>query len=61
MKNRKIPFFQKAMPYVPFMTKEQLNYYYYWEQEFEKGNIIDIEGNLSYIFVYLYSVATVEK
>ncbi len=37
-------------------NKEQKEFYDYWLSQIEKGNIIDVEGHLEYIFVYLHSI-----
>jgi len=35
-------------------TNEQQAFYVYWLDEFKKGNPLDVEGNIAYIFCYLY-------
>ena len=37
-------------------TIEQKEFYNKWLIEFNQGNYIDIEGNLSYIFSYMYDI-----
>lgn len=45
--------------YYPNLSEANLlqkKFYGYWLSQLQKSNFIDIKGNLSYIFVYLYSV-----
>jgi len=38
------------------MDKEQKSFYKYLEKELSSGHYIDVEGNISYLFVFLYKV-----
>jgi hypothetical protein len=53
---KKVPEWNEYYPSLSNATAEQFQFYRFWVGELEKGNFIDIDGNLSYIFVYLYSV-----
>lgn len=53
---KKVPPWNIYYPSLSEATLEQKRFYNYWLKNFEKGKFIDINGNLSYIFVYLYSV-----
>jgi len=37
-------------------TTEQQRFYEFWKDNFERGAAVDVDGNLSYIFIYIYSV-----
>ncbi|MEL7672010.1 TerB N-terminal domain-containing protein [Methanobacterium sp.] len=52
----KVPEWNQYFPSLEHASKEQNEFYNNWLFELEKSNHIDLEGNLSYIFVYLYSV-----
>jgi hypothetical protein len=41
-------------PSLKHATKEQRQFYEYWKKNLERGAVIDIGGNLSYLFVYAY-------
>lgn len=53
-----IPEWNSYYPTLSQATTEQKQFYEYWLTEFKKGNCLDIQGNLSYVFVYLYSIIT---
>ncbi len=50
-----IPQWNTYYPSLDDATPEQRRFYAYWLRETERGRRVDIEGNLSYAFVYLYS------
>ncbi len=52
----KIPKWNDYYPDLASATREQKKFYNFWLEEFKNGKFIDIENNLSYVFVYLYSV-----
>jgi len=52
----KVPEWNTYYPDLSEATPEQNEFYNYWLKNFEKDKFMDVEGNLSYIFVYLYSV-----
>lgn len=52
----KVPEWNGYYPSLDSANEQQKTFYKKWESKFEKGNYLDIEGNLSYIFVFLYSV-----
>lgn len=58
MENEKIivPEWKEYWPSLASATQEQKVFYDFWEREFEKGNFIDVEGNITYIYIYLYKV-----
>lgn len=53
---KEVPEWNTYYPSLSEATTEQDKFYNYWLDHLEKGNLIDIKGNLSYIFAYLYSV-----
>lgn len=55
-KNFNIPFFNNYFSSYESMSQEQLEFYNMWLREQQKGNFLDVEGNLGYIFLYLYSI-----
>ncbi len=56
MKKGKIPEWTDYYPRLSLATAKQRKFYKYWLSEFAKGSFIDIDGNLSYVYVYIYSV-----
>lgn len=42
-------------PNLSAATDEQRQFYSYWLEQFKKGNLLEIDGNLSYVFVFAYS------
>jgi len=50
----KVPEWNTYYPSLSQATKEQRQFYEYWRNNLERGAPIDIEGNLSYLFVYAY-------
>jgi transcription initiation factor TFIIIB Brf1 subunit/transcription initiation factor TFIIB len=55
-KSRNVPYWIEYYPSLKNATDEQKQFYEHWLKEFEKGNYIDIEGNITYVFLYLYSI-----
>ncbi len=51
-----VPEWNTDYPSLSEATPEQKKFYNLWLKQFEKGAFIDIKGNISYVFVYLYSV-----
>jgi len=51
-----VPLWEAYFPNLADATKAQKNFYLYWKNELEKGKFINLEENISYIFVYLYDV-----
>jgi len=43
-------------PSLESASSEQRDFFNYWLSEFKDNRVLDIDGNLSYIFVYLYDV-----
>jgi len=43
-------------PSISQATAEQQRFYQFWKDNFERGTAVDVDGSLSYIFVYIYSV-----
>jgi hypothetical protein len=56
MENTKmiVPEWKEYWPNLASATKEQRLFYNFWEKEFEKGSLVDVNGNITYIYVYLY-------
>jgi hypothetical protein len=59
--NSKVPFFNGYFPALEQMSQEQVESYNIWLEEMQKGNYLEIEGNLGYVFVYLYSIVEIDK
>jgi HEAT repeat protein len=55
-KERYVPEWDGYYPSLDSATPEQKEFYNKWLLELNRGNYLDIEGNLSYIFVFLYDV-----
>ena len=53
---KNVPEWNVYYPNLSDATYEQRAFYDFWLDNFNKGNFIDIQGNLSYIFVFLDSV-----
>ena len=51
-----VPEWDGYYPSLESATSEQKEFYEKWLFELNNGNYLDIEGNLSYIFVFLYDV-----
>lgn len=50
------PEWNEYYPNLVNANDKQRKFYYYWLQEFQKGNYIEINGNLSYLFVCIYAI-----
>ena len=51
-----IPRFDTYYPSEDEMSKEQKAFYLIVEKSLQKGDFFDIQGNISYVFVYLYKL-----
>lgn len=51
-----VPEFNTYYPSEDVMNKTQLSFYRNLELKLNNGLYIDVEGNISYIFVYLYKL-----
>jgi hypothetical protein len=51
-----IPEFKKYFPSVADMDREQRAFYEEWLAEWQKGNPVRVDGNVSYLYCYLYTV-----
>jgi hypothetical protein len=60
-KNFEVPYFNGYFPSYDKMSQEQLEFYAVWQQEMQKGNFLEIEGNLGYIFLYLYGIVETDN
>ncbi len=55
-KEKIVPEWNTYNPNLQSATKEQTDFYFKFISELKKGNYLDVEGNLSYIFRYLYLI-----
>jgi len=60
-RQKDIPFFMAYYPSEADMNKKQHLFYRYLEQELKKGYHVEINGNISYIFVYIYQLVAQYK
>src|SRR5271157_2295739 len=51
-----VPEFDGYFPSVGDMDSEQLSFYKKLESRLNRGEYLDIEGNMGYVFVYLYKL-----
>ena len=51
-----VPKFNKYFPSEDDMDQHQLSFYKLVESNLNKGNYIDVDGNISYVFVFLYEL-----
>jgi len=51
-----VPDWNEYYPNLENATDEQRKFYYNWLSNLGRNNYLDIQGNLSYIFIYLYSI-----
>lgn len=49
-----VPKFDKYFANIKEANKAQKEFYLTWRNNYKKGNYIDVQGNLSYIFVFIY-------
>jgi hypothetical protein len=54
--NRKVPEFEQYYPTMDDMDESQRQFYECWLVEWRKGKALDVEGNITYLFCYLYTV-----
>ena len=52
----KVPEWMEYYPNLDEATPEQIKFYHYWKDNLADDNFLDLEGNITYVFVYLYSV-----
>lgn len=52
----KVPKFNMYFPSQDVMDNDQLSFYKMVESNLNKGNYIDVDGNISYVFVFIYKV-----
>ena len=57
----KVPYFNRPSSRIEDMTEEQLQFYHSWLQKVKQGIYLEIEGNLGYIFIYLYSIVEIDS
>ncbi|KXA99626.1 hypothetical protein AKJ40_02715 [candidate division MSBL1 archaeon SCGC-AAA259M10] len=51
-----VPEFETHFPSISDMSKEQESFYKHWLRRWKENDPIDVEGNISYLFVYVYDV-----
>lgn len=51
-----VPEFQQYYPAEFHMNRSQKNFYEIWKRNWNQGNPIDVKGNISYLFAYVYGV-----
>ena len=51
-----VPPFKMYFPTVGSMSNKQRAFYQHWLDRWQAGNPIDVNGNISYLFVYCYEV-----
>jgi len=51
-----VPRWNGYYPDLNYCSQKQKDFYNLWISEKENGNYLDVDGNLSYIFYYLYTV-----
>ena len=54
--DQKVPEWVAYFPSLSRATNKQKKFYKYWFGEFERGIYVDVVGNLSYIYVYIYTI-----
>lgn len=59
-KNTKIIPFNQYFPNVESMNQDQLHFYNNWKSNILKGKYIDLEGNISYAFVFIYEILSIK-
>lgn len=57
-KNRSlyVPEWKAYWPVLEYASDKQKEFYDFWKEQFEKNIVVDIRGNLCYLFVYIYSI-----
>ena len=51
-----VPKFKRYDPSQDDMDRHQLSFYKLVESNLNKGNYVDVDGNISYVFVFLYKL-----
>ncbi|MEA3476189.1 MAG: leucine-rich repeat domain-containing protein [Candidatus Cloacimonadota bacterium] len=51
-----VPEWKGYWPILEYTSDKQKEFYDFWKEQFEKNIIVDIRGNLCYLFVYIYSI-----
>ncbi len=51
-----VPEWKGYWPILEYASDKQKEFYDFWKEQFEKNIIVDIKGNLCYLFVYIYSI-----
>ena len=51
-----VPVFNTYFPSVEIMSNEQQDFYTHWLRAWQKGKIVYVDGQISYLFCYLYTV-----
>jgi hypothetical protein len=59
-KKSKVVPFNQYFPNIESMNPEQLKFYNYWKGNILKGKYIDLEGNISYAFVFIYAILSIK-
>lgn len=52
----RVPPFEQYFPSEENMEPEQRRFYDRWIQHWRKGRVLDVQGNISYLFCYVYEV-----
>ncbi|MEF8847392.1 MAG: hypothetical protein V5A57_03130 [Candidatus Paceibacterota bacterium] len=53
-----VPPFETYFPSVSDMNQEAKDFYKHWKSSWKQGNPIKIDGNVSYIYTYVYKILT---
>ena len=53
-----VPYFKQYFASENDMNRDQLRFYKLWHDNWKKGNLISVNGNISYLFCYVYKVIT---
>lgn len=51
-----VPVFEAYYASINSMSSEQLSFYNHLESGIKSGNYLDVEGNISYLFIYAYNI-----
>lgn len=57
----KVPPFEEYHPSLSMMDKDQKSFFKHWLKKWRQKKPISVEGNISYIFVYVYKVLSLQK
>lgn len=55
-KYTQIPLLQMYQPTLQELDQRQLNFYKKWKEEYLKGNALDVNQSISYVFLYIYEL-----